>query len=133
MNFKQMYKYSFFSIIILFITFSLGLVRALLDNYNVKSTMSLEVLVLHIIFAIISGGLGFYLYILALRTGLLFPKFIALGNLTAIGVAGFSGLFFLITHNNIFTRIMLYNFEISLALSSMLIGYLFCFMRVCSR
>jgi len=133
MNFKQMYRYSTFTIIILFVTFSLGLARALLDNYNVRTPMSEEVLIFHIAFAIVTGGLGFYLYILASKTGLLFPKAVALGNLTAIGVAGISGLVYLLTSDSLLTRSMLYSFEISLALSSMLIGYLFCFMRVCNR
>ena len=133
MNFGQIYKYSIFTIAILFVTFSLGLVRAILDNYNVKTAMSEEVLIFHIAFAIVTGGLGFYLYTLASKTGLLFPKTIALGNLVTIGVAGLSGLGYLLSSNDVFSRSMLYSFEISLALSSMLVGYLFCFMRVCGR
>jgi len=133
MNFKQMYRYSIFTIIVLFVTFSLGLARALLDNYNVRTPMSEEVLIFHIAFAIVTGGLGFYLYALASKTGLLFPKAVALGNLTAIGVAGISGLVYLLTSDSLLSRSMLYSFEVSLALSSMLIGYLFCFMRVCNR
>ena len=133
MNLRQIYKYSIFTIVILFVTFSLGLIRAILDNYGVKSAMSEEVLIFHIIFAIMTGGLGYYLYILASRTGLLFPKTVALGNLTAIGVAGLSGLAYLLTSDGLFSKLMLDAFEISLALSSMLIGYLYCFMRVCNR
>lgn len=133
MNPQQIYRYSIFSIIILFTTFSLGLIRALLDNSGIKNEMSEGVLIMHIIFAIVTGGLGVYLYSLALRTGLLFPKFVALSNLSAITIAGFSGLGYLLTNNSEFTKVMLYGFEISLALSSMLVGYLYCFMRVCSR
>lgn len=130
---QEIYKYSIFSIVIMFVTFSLGLIRALIDNGELKTSMSEEVLILHITFAITTGGLGFYLYLLARTTGLLFPKFIALSNLVSIGVAGFSGLEYLLSHNDTFTRIMLYGFEISLALTAMLVGYLYCFMRVCSR
>ncbi|WP_338598691.1 hypothetical protein V6M85_08335 [Sulfolobus tengchongensis] len=117
----------------MFITFSLGLIRALIDNSLIRASMSEEVLVLHIIFAIITGGFGVYLYYLAKNTGLIFPKFVALGNISAIAVAGLSGLSYLLTSNDNFTRIMLYGFEVSLALTSMLVGYLYCFMRVCQR
>ncbi|BFH72159.1 hypothetical protein SJAV_01030 [Sulfurisphaera javensis] len=133
MNPQQVYKYSIFSIVILFITFSLGLTRALIDNGDLKTNMSEEVLIMHLIFAVVTGGLALYLYILAYRTGLLFPKFIALSNLTSIVIAGLSGLGYLLTTNDDFTRVMLYGFEVSLALTSMLVGYLYCFMRVCSR
>ncbi|BFI76859.1 hypothetical protein [Sulfurisphaera ohwakuensis] len=134
MNPKLIYKYSIVSIIILFATFTLGLLRALIDNSMIKNYyMSEEILIFHIIFALASGGLGYYLYIMASRTGLLFPKFVATSNIISIAVAGFSGLGYLLTREDIFTRVMLYGFEISLALSSMLVGYLYCFMRVCSR
>ena len=129
-----MYRYSVASVVVLFVTFSLGLLRALIDDGSIKaSSMSEGVLIMHIIFAIVTGGLAYYLYRLASRTGLIFPKAVATGNMASIAVAGMSGLGFLLTRNDDFTRVMLYGFEISLALTAMLVGYLYCFMRVCSR
>ncbi|QGA55501.1 hypothetical protein GFS03_05280 [Sulfolobus sp. E5-1-F] len=124
---REIYRYSIFTIVIMFLAFSFGLVRAMYDT--VQDTFSTSVLILHIIFAGITGGFGVYLYMLANKTGLLFPKFIGLGNLVSIGVAGFGGLSYLLTNYALFTKVMLYGFEISLALTSMLIGYLYCFMR----
>ena len=130
----QMYRYSIASVVVLFVTFSLGLLRALIDDGYIKaSSMSEGVLLLHIAFAVVTGGLAYYLYRLASRTGLIFPKAVATGNIASIAVAGLSGLGFLLTGNDDFTRVMLYGFEISLALTAMLVGYLYCFMRVCSR
>ncbi|AKA74567.1 hypothetical protein SULI_12290 [Saccharolobus solfataricus] len=124
---REIYKYSIFSIIIMFLAFSFGLVRAMYDT--VQNTFSTSILIFHIIFAGLTGGFGVYLYVLANKTGLLFPKFIGLGNLVSIGIAGFSGLSYLLTNYEWLTRLMLYGFEFSLALTSMLIGYLYCFMR----
>lgn len=126
-NMREIYKYSIFSIIIMFLAFSFGLVRAMYDT--VQNTFSTSILIFHIIFAGLTGGFGVYLYVLANKTGLLFPKFIGLGNLVSIGIAGFSGLSYLLTNYEWLTRLMLYGFEFSLALTSMLIGYLYCFMR----
>ncbi|ADX84626.1 hypothetical protein [Saccharolobus islandicus] len=124
---REIYKYSIFSIIIMFLAFSFGLVRAMYDT--VQDTLSTSILILHIIFAGITGGFGIYLYMLANKTGLLFPKFIGLGNLVSIGIAGFGGLSYLLTDYEWLTKVMLYGFEFSLALTSMLVGYLYCFMR----
>lgn len=134
MNQRLMYKYSTVSVVVLFVTFSLGLLRALIDSGSIRaSSMSEGVLLLHIAFAILTGGLAYYLYRLASRTGLIFPKAVATGNMASIAIAGMSGLGYLLTTNDDLTRVMLYGFEVSLALTAMLVGYLYCFMRVCNR
>jgi hypothetical protein len=48
-------------------------------------------------------------------------------------LAGSSGITFLLTNSNLFSHIMLGAFEVALISTSLLIGYLTCFFRLCKR
>ncbi|ACP35022.1 conserved hypothetical protein [Sulfolobus islandicus L.S.2.15] len=128
----RMFKLTISTIIVLFTTFILGLIRAMIDVGKIK-TMSSEILYFHIVFASITGILSIFLFSLARKTGLLFPKALATINLSAISTAGFSGLMYLWSNKHIFSLSMLYSFEIAFGVSSMLIGYLYCFYKICFR
>jgi len=126
----RMFKLTMSTIIVLFTTFILGLIRAMIDVGKIKK-MSSEILYFHIVFASIT--LSIFLFSLARKTGLLFPKALATINLSAISTAGFSRLMYLWSNKHIFSLSMLYSFEIAFGVSSMLIGYLYCFYKICFR
>lgn len=110
---------------LLLVTFSLGLGRALADTGKVS--FSEGFLYLHVVFALITGVLSLALFKLAYNTGLLFPRVLAGINLIFIAIASLSGLSVLLTSDDAFATIMLYSFEVSFGVSSVLIGYLYCF------
>ena len=126
---KNVYKLSMYTSILLIVTFSLGLARALADAGRISTKLSTPLLYLHITFAATTGVLSLVLFKLAYSTGLLFPRLLASVNLASISTAGVSGLLVLLTHNDLFTTVMLYAFEVAFGVSSMLIGYLYCFYR----
>lgn len=130
---NRIYKISLWAFASLFVTFTLGLIRALLDINTTGVQMTQTVLYLHISFASLTDAFSWILFILARKTGLIFPKVLASLNVAAVSSAGFSGIMFLLTHIHAFVLSMLYSFEISFGLSSMLIGYLYCFYRNCLR
>ncbi|ARM76874.1 hypothetical protein [Acidianus manzaensis] len=130
---SKLYKLGLGGLFLLFGTFSLGLIRALIDSGKIKVSMPEDFLYLHIVFALATGLLSIFLLILANKTGLLFPRFLAIVNIAAISIAGSNGILYLLTQKDLFTDIMLYSFEISFGVSSMLIGYLYCFYKNCFR
>jgi hypothetical protein len=126
---KSVYKLSLLTSLLLVVTFSLGLARALADAGKIKVSFSDGFLYLHVTFAVISGMLSLALFKLAYNTDLLFPRLLASVNLIAIGIAGISGLTVLLMRNDLLATLMLYSFEVSFGVSSVLIGYLYCFYR----
>ncbi len=130
---NRTFKASLLLFFLLFGTFTIGLIRAMIDAGKIKFNMSIDFLYLHIAFALSTGILSLFLFSLAKNTGLIFPKVLATINLSTISTAGIAGISYLLTNNDIFTMIMLYSFEIAFGVSSMLIGYLYCFYRNCFR
>ncbi|AWR98031.1 hypothetical protein DFR86_11125 [Acidianus sulfidivorans JP7] len=129
----SLYKLGLAGIFLLFGTFTLGLIRALIDSGKINVEMPQGFLYFHIAFALASGILSLFLLVLANKTGLLFPRFLAITNIASISIAGINGILYLLTNNDLFTDIMLYSFEIAFGVSSMLIGYLYCFYRNCFK
>ncbi len=128
---RRSFKASLLLYFSLFATFTIGLVRALMDAGKVSPYMPTFFLYLHIAFAITAGALSVFLFWLAKDTGLIFPRVLSVVNLAAISTAGAAGLSYLLTGMDAFTTVMLYSFEIAFGVSSMLIGYLYCFYRRC--
>lgn len=130
---NKTFKASLLTFFLLFGTFTLGLVRAMIDSGKIKLHMPIDFLYLHIAFALSTGALSLFLFSLAKNTGLIFPKILASINLAVISTAGIAGISYLLADNDTFTMVMLYSFEIAFGVSSMLIGYLYCFYRTCFR
>lgn len=129
----KMYRLGIVTVFLLFATFTVGLVRAMIDAGKIRIPMSQEFLHLHITFALLTGALSVFLLLLSNRTGLLFPRYLGITNLVTILIAGTNGLLYLLTNKDVFSHLMLYSFEISFGISSMLIGYLYCFYKTCLR
>ncbi|MCI2414125.1 MAG: hypothetical protein MPF33_02545 [Candidatus Aramenus sp.] len=130
---SKAYRLSFFGLVALAGTFVLGLLRALADDGKIDAQMSTPLLVMHIALALVTGLLSLYLFHLSKKTGLIFPEALATANLSAVALAGASGLLFLFFRVQFLTYLMLSSFEVSFGLSSVLVGYLYSFFRNCYR
>ncbi|AEE94439.1 conserved hypothetical protein [Acidianus hospitalis W1] len=126
---NTLFKYSFVDLIALISTFSLGFAKSFI-NFGILAE---SLLYLHISLALISFLLAVVLLKLSFNTGLEFPKIASTISFSSIVVAGSSGITFLLTNNNLFSHIMLGAFEVALISTSLLIGYLTCFFRLCKR
>ncbi len=125
----NLYKLSLGTMVLLLGTFVVGLLRGMMDAGRIDPHMSEGTLYVHIAFALITGVLSLTLLSMAYRSGLTFPKVVATLNIAVISMAGFSGVLYLLLVNQIFTIVMLNSFEISFGLSSMLVGYFYCFLK----
>ncbi len=126
---NTLFKYSFVDLIALISTFSLGFAKSFI-NFGILAE---SLLYLHISLALISFSLAIVLVKLSFSTGLEFPKIASLVSFSSIVLAGSSGITFLLTNNNLFSHIMLGAFEVALISTSLLIGYLTCFFKLCKR
>mgnify|MGYP001772636719 FL=1 len=126
---NTLFKYSFVDLITLISTFSLGFAKSII-NFGILAE---SLLYLHISLAIISFSLALVLVKLSFNTGLEFPKIASLISFSSIILAGSSGISFLLTNNDLFSHIMLGAFEVALISTSLLIGYLTCFFKLCKR
>ncbi|MUM63744.1 hypothetical protein D1867_00415 [Acidianus infernus] len=126
---NTLFKYSFVDLIALISTFSLGFAKSFI-NFGILAE---SLLYLHISLALISFLLAIVLLKLSFSTGLEFPKIASMVSFSSIVLAGSSGITFLLTNNNLFSHIMLGAFEVALISTSLLIGYLTCFFRLCKR